>query len=404
MHSSPVSSSERLIHLDVLRGFALLGILVMNIQGFSMPLSAYMNPTTYGDLTGANAIIWSVSNLFADMKFMSLFSMLFGAGIILFVERAMAKEGSAAALHYKRNFWLVIFGLIHAHFIWFGDILFAYGFTAFILFFFRNLKTRGLIIWAIVFLGLASLYNLMAYFAIITGNMPDESIEMIMSFWDPGLEAHAAEIAAYTGTYAEQFAERSKIAIFMQVDNLPSIFLRVGGMMLIGMALYKSGALTGKRTPAFYYKLLMCLPIGVAITAYGQLQNTSNGFSMEYSMFMGIQYNYWGSVLTALGYVAMFNIILEKGLLSGLCNRLAAVGRMAFTNYIMHSLVCTFIFYGIGLGLFGQFSRVEQILLVVTIWAVQLVISPMILRVWRFGPLEWLWRSLTYMKLQPFKR
>ena len=124
---TPVAPGERIRSLDVLRGFAVLGILIMNVQSFSMPGAAYLNPTAWGDLTGINLAVWLAGHVLADQKFLTLFSILFGAGVCLFAERAEARSGRSAAVHYRRMFWLLVFGLAHAYFLWVGDILVPYA-------------------------------------------------------------------------------------------------------------------------------------------------------------------------------------------------------------------------------------------------------------------------------------
>ncbi|NTV51300.1 MAG: hypothetical protein HGA69_00490 [Desulfobulbaceae bacterium] len=148
---SPTSLSERILSLDVLRGIAVLCILIMNIQSFSMIGAAYINPAAYGDLTGINKWVWILSHILASEKFMSIFSMLFGAGIILFTERAIAKERKPSALHYRRMFWLLVFGMLHAYLIWYGDILVAYSLCGMLAFVFRKMKPKKLIIFSSLF-------------------------------------------------------------------------------------------------------------------------------------------------------------------------------------------------------------------------------------------------------------
>ena len=144
--TAPVAPEERIISLDVLRGFAVLGILIMNIQSFSMIMSAYVNPTAYGDLSGLNRLVWTLSHIVADHKFMTIFSILYGAGIVLLTRRAEERGENPGGLHYRRTIWLIIFGLIHAYVFWYGDILFKYGVCALFAFFFRNLQPRRLLI------------------------------------------------------------------------------------------------------------------------------------------------------------------------------------------------------------------------------------------------------------------
>jgi uncharacterized protein len=144
--------------------------------------------------------------------------------------------------------------------------------------------------------------------------------------------------------------------------------------------------------------------IGLPITIYGIQQNIAHDWAIEYSFFLGSQFNYVASVFVSLGWVGGFMWLIKHGLLTWLMRGLEAVGRMAFTNYIMQSVLCTFIFYGHGLGLFGQLERVEMFSVVALVWALELIWSPIWLRYFRFGPLEWLWRSLTYWKRQPMRR
>jgi len=158
--SGPTIQSERILSLDVLRGFAVLGILIMNIQHFSMVGGAYFNPTAYGDLTGLNYLVWLLSHLLADMKFMSIFSMLFGAGIVLMAERMEAGGGKPARIHYRRTAVLLFFGLAHAWLIWTGDILYSYAMCALLVYLFRNKQPKTLIILGVLSVGVASLLSL----------------------------------------------------------------------------------------------------------------------------------------------------------------------------------------------------------------------------------------------------
>jgi len=404
MHSTqPTVQKSRIHHLDILRGFALLGILLMNIQGFAMPGAAYLNPTAWGDFEGANFAVWVFSHVFADSKFMGIFSILFGAGICLFAESAMQKTGSSAGLHYKRNFWLLLFGLVHAHFIWYGDILVSYALCAFWVYWFRNKSPRFLIISSILFLSIATLYSLFVHFAINNNFIPPSAIKEILAFWLPEQSQLQNEIAAYTGSIVEQFQQRSHEAFVLETQVFLSIFLwRAGGMMLLGMALYKKGILSGAKSVTYYsYLTIIGLTLGLSLSSYGVIQNIQHGFEMNYSMFFGNQFNYWGSILTALGYIGLVNLVISKGFAKSLQSRLAAVGQMAFTNYIFHSVSCTFIFYGYGLGYFSELERSIQLLIVILVWVIQLWYSPLWLAKYRFGPLEWAWRSLTYWQRQP---
>jgi uncharacterized protein len=400
--SSP--TTDRIDSLDVLRGFAVLGILVMNIQTFSMPMAAYVNPTAWGSLSGIDAVVWYLSHLLTDQKMMGLFSMLFGAGIILFTERAAGHGKSAAAYHYRRNLWLLIFGAIHAYLLWYGDVLFLYAVCAFMLYPLRNMKPKKLMIVGVIFLSISSMVYLLT--AVGVSTMSDEQIAAeIMSSWSPSAEQLATEIAAYQGNWTSQMSARLPATREMHgfVFFIWGIW-RAAGMMLLGMALYKFGILSAKADDKIYWRLLAAgVLIGLPVIAYGIHWNIRNEWALN-SLFIGSQFNYWASVLVSVGWMAALVLILKKGALTWLTSRLAAVGRMAFSNYIMHTIICGYIFYGHGLGLFSEVERSGQILIVIAIWILQLTMSPIWLRHFRFGPLEWLWRSLTYWQAQPFKR
>lgn len=392
----PTQTKARVQSLDIVRGFALLGILLMNIQSFSMPEAAYLNPTAYGDFNGINWWVWSLSHILVDSKFMAMFSLLFGAGVLLFCEHLEARQGNSFFIHYRRMFWLMIFGLLHAHLIWSGDVLFLYAVCGFWIYFCRNLSVRSLWIFGISLLLVGWGLNAFTQFGL--NYMNAEEIALMKSEWAPSAAQLQAEIDAYTGTWMEQFAIRSEAALFLETFVLIYLMIwRGGGMMLIGMALYKQGVFTGQLSNRTTLRnATLTLVTGFAIVIYGVVYNMGHNFQFEMSQFAGSQFNYIGSVLVAIGYVYLFVWIVQKGFLTGLTRRLAAVGRMAFTNYIAQSVIATTIFYGVGFGLFGTFERWEQLLVVIGIWSIQLIVSPLWLARFRYGPLEAVWRMLTY--------
>ncbi len=400
----PTQEKERIRSLDILRGIAVLGILVMNIQSFSMISQAYMNPTAYGDLTGLNKWVFIFGDVFFNLKFMGLFSIMFGAGIILITDKAIEKTGRSAGLHYRRNFWLLLIGLAHAHLIWYGDILVPYALCGFILYLFRKKKPRTLLILGLVVLAIGSLLYIFNGFSL--PYMPEEAVNGIRTNWVATPEMIQKEIDGYTGTYAEQTAVRSHSALMMETNIFLFYFLwRVGGLMLIGMALYKWGVLDAKRSRDFYRRgFLWSIIPGLLIVIYGNIQNFEHNWEFEYSMFLGSQFNYWGSLLLVFAYICLVMLFVQSSILNRLKVRLAAVGRMALTNYLLQSIICMLIFYGIGLGLFGQVSRSNQLLIVLIIWIIQLLYSKPWLERYYFGPFEWFWRSLNYLRWQPLRK
>ena len=402
--AAPVAAGERIVSLDVLRGVAILGILLMNIQGFSMIEAAYLNPTAYGDLTGVNRLVWTLSHLFADLKFISIFSMLFGAGIVLFSKRLEAAGRRPASLHYRRVFWLLVIGLAHGFLLWYGDILTAYALVALVAFLFRKVRPLPLLIVGLVVVSVSSLLYLLG--AASMPYAPPEAFETISYFWQPSAEAVADEVAAYRGSWIEQMSHRmpSMIASLTIVFWMNFVW-RVGGLMLVGMALFKWGVLSAERSRRFYAALATVgLAVGFPLIGLGIVRRFASGWSIEYAFFNGAQYNYWGSLFVALAYVGLVMLWVRSRPLGRLGRAFAAAGRMAFTNYLMQTVICTTIFYGHGFGLFGSMERSGQILIVFAVWVFQLWFSTVWLERFRFGPVEWLWRTLTYLKPPPMRR
>lgn len=399
-----MKDDNRIESLDVIRGFAILGILIMNIQSFSMPGPAYLNPMAYGDMTGSNRWVWIISHVFADSKFMSLFSMLFGASILLITDNAEKKLGSSIGMHYRRNFWLLVIGLFHAYVMWQGDILTPYAVIAFLVYPMRKMKVRSLLIVGTLLFSVSSILYLFTGMSIQYMSATD--LAGLMSGWQPTLNQIQLEIAAFTGTFSQQMEARVEETVMMHTTVFLILFLwRISGLMLIGMALYKSGFFQGGFSKAFYTRTMAIAGIvGFSLVGYGVVQNFAHQWSLEYSMFIGSQFNYWGSLGVAIAYVAIKNLIIKSGALIAIRIRLTAVGRMALTNYLSQTMIATFVFYGFGLGLFGQIDRTGQLLIVLGVWSFQLIISPIWLRHFYYGPFEWLWRSLSQGKWQQFKK
>jgi uncharacterized protein len=223
--------------------------------------------------------------------------------------------------------------------------------------------------------------------------------------FQPGEEAIAQEIAAYQGGWWGQMVHRVPAALGFQTSAfLLMILWRTSGLMLIGMALFKWEILTAKASKKLYWNFLIIgTGIGLVLVFGGWFANFQHNWDFEYSMFRGQHFNYWGSLFLSAGYLGGIMLICRSGKFSFLTRPLAAVGRMAFTNYIMQTIICIFLFYGYGFGLFGKVDRIWQLLIVVIIYVFQLWISQLWLKHFRFGPLEWLWRSLTYGKMQKLR-
>jgi len=424
---APVTEAERLVAIDTLRGVAVLGILVMNIYAFAMPLAAYQNPLAYGGTEWYNLGTWFFTHIFFDQKFMSIFSMLFGAGLVMMMTRAEARGSKYATIWYRRNFWLLLIGAAHGYLIWMGDILYHYAFLGLLIYPLRHRSPRALIITGCALLAFGMLMGfaggnqmlkLQSSSAEIlrlqeAGEALSEEQAATLAQWKsmamfmkPPDEQVLADMAGYTGDYIGIVKHRLPTVQMMETQALIGFVIwRVGGLMLIGMALMKLGILSGERPDIFYRRMMITgYGLGLPIVLYSAWSLQAHQWDMTYMLRTGGQANYIASILIALGHISLVMLIVRSGTIRGLMERFAAVGRMAFSNYLMHSIILTTVFYGYGFGLYGQVPRAWQMLFVVALLGLQLWLSPLWLRHFRFGPAEWLWRSLTYWRRQPMRR
>jgi len=398
--AEPMALQSRLLNIDIIRGIALLGILLMNIQAFSMNFSAYSNPTAFGDLTGVNFYVYYLSHLFADQKFMTIFSILFGVGIVLMAENIERKGGSPGKVHYKRMFILAVFGMMHAYLLWFGDILFPYAIAGMIAYTVRKKSVKFLLITAFLSIGFCSL--VMFLISLIIPMMEPADLKTMLAVWAPTQEVIDKDILVNQASWLGQMEHRNFMASKMQTNVLFYLF-RIVGLMMIGMAMFKLDFF-GKRfsNKALTISALITLALGLFLIITGNQANFASGWPIE-SMLAGVQYNYWGSILLAYSYMSLLIVFCRSSALMKLKSLLANVGKMALTNYLSHTLICGFIFYGWGLGLYGTVDRSEMLLVVLGVWIFQLFFSSFWMARFQYGPFEWLWRSMTYGKRQPLK-
>jgi uncharacterized protein len=404
----------RIATLDILRGVAVMGILAMNIIAFAMPFQAYMNPTAYGLESQADLGSWLFSLIFIDGKMRGLFSFLFGASTLLVIERARASGQSPARVHYARMLWLLVFGLIHFYFIWFGDILVAYALTGLILFFFRNLSVRALIIWGIALIfvqcflmaGGAWQINQLAE-AAAAAHPSAETIEGYRSFQEGFAPLHGQELASklalFQGPWTGLVHER---LIVRGLEPFMSLFFFVWetlAYMLFGMAALKSGFFRGIWPVARYRRwAFVCLIIAIpAYTLIAWLLIRAD-FSVPMVFTLVLAAPTPIRPIMVIGIAALIILFTRRG--GWLVERIAAAGRAAFTNYLGTSIVMTTIFYGYGLGWYGQLSRIELWLPVIAAWAIMLLWSKPWLDRFRYGPFEWLWRSLARGRFQAMRK
>ena len=403
-HSTPISVKERIVSLDVLRGVAILGILLMNVVTFGMVLGAYEDPSVYNDTEGVDWYVWLTLHVFADNKFMSIFSILFGAGICIFMERATEKANDAWGLQISRMGWLLVIALVHAYLIWFGDILFAYSLCGVFIAFFRKCKPWTLVMLGVV-MGIIMPIAINVLFHWSVQFWPPESQNEMTSAAELMSVENQAETAAYLGSYWDQLKHRAVISIFMQVFLFPFyLFWRGAGLMFIGMALYKWGILSGRQSKEFYAGMLFFgLLLGIPLVLAGVYFKVQSGFDPILGRFLHTNWNIVGAVFIAFAWIALALLFCKAGIWHGLQKSLAAVGRMALTNYIMQSILGTWFFYGFGLGYYGSLERWQMLFVVVGIWFFQIVFSLFWLKHFKFGPLEWLWRCATYMQIQKIR-
>ena len=415
---------DRIETLDFIRGVALFGILLMNITGFGLP-NAYTNPMNAGGATGLNLVAWMITEIGFEGTQRALFSMLFGASVILFTSRLEAEgRTDVGDIYVRRNLWLIGFGMVNAWvLLWEGDILYAYGVTALFVFAFRKMKARHLLAIGAATLIANAAWN--AHDALDTigkyepyrqavaarahGARLSEAQLAAISAWEEERgnykatpDAQKESILGHRGGYLSALWTIAPDNMWVQSRGLYRYFFDVFSMMLIGMALFRLGVLTLERPTRLYLAMLLLgYGIGLTVNTLETRWIIDHGFSAIAFAQVSVSYDL-GRLAMAVGHLGALLLFVRSGIFPWLRRSLAAVGRMAVTNYLTHSLVCLILF--ILLGWFGALERHQLYYIVFAICAVQLVVSPLWLRHFRFGPVEWLWRSLTYMKWQPMRR
>ena len=390
--------------LDMLRGFAILGILVMNIQAFAMPWPAYANPYAFGSMDGLHGWVYYISHVFFDGKFYSLFAMMFGAGLALLAERSLQTDRSATAHHYRRMLFLGLVGLLHGFFIWYGDILFIYAVCGSVAWLFLRRRTRTLFVVALLFLLTPLLISLLTAWSM--AHWPDELLVEMAQWWGPNSPAIAEDLAAYTGAYSDQLPVRAEVYLSIISWSMGlHVFWHATGLMLLGMVLYRLGMMTAEWSRrAYLLTLLLGLGLGLLLVLWGLLQIEAQNWRFPWTKFVGRQYNNTAAPLMSLAYLAMIMLLYQMGRARLIQQGLQAVGKTALSNYLLQSLVCTLIFYGHGLGLFGEVSRGWQAAIVPGIWLGQIGLSLWWLRHFRHGPVEWLGRCFSRLEAPAFRR
>ncbi len=413
--AEPVASAPaRIATLDIVRGVAVMGILAMNIVAFAMPFQAYMNPTAFGLESRADLGSWLFSFIFIDGKMRGLFSFLFGASTLLVIERARAAGESPARVHYARMFWLLIFGLGHYYFVWYGDILASYAMTGLLLFLFRDLSVRALVIWGIALIVVQCLlmaggaWQVNQLAAAVEAARPDPAAvesyrEFLEAFGPIQGRALVENMAFYHGPWTGLVHERLIEHGLEPFTGLMFFLAETLAYMLFGMAALKSGFLRGDWAPARYRTwALLCFTLAIPAYAVIAWLLIRADFSVPMVFTMVLTATTPVRPLMILAIAATIILLTRNG--GWLVDRIAAAGRAAFTNYLGTSLLMTTLFYGYGLGLYGQLSRIELWLPVVAAWLIMLLWSKPWLDRFRYGPFEWLWRALARGRLEPMRK
>jgi uncharacterized protein len=407
---APVQQTERVQIVDILRGFALFGILLVNMAYFSQPFQTAVFPIDPGTPWYDKAAAWLVKFL-GEGKFYTLFSMLFGLGLTLLMSRIEARGGRFVPLYLRRLLVLLGFGLVHAFLIWIGDILILYALIGFLLILYRKAKPRTLLIWVVILIALPIIFTTAVTGLVELGRSVPEGAEQIeIAFAEVEVGFVADLERAYrvypVGTFAEITEQRIYDYTSIFGYSIMSAF-SILAMFLVGVYFGKRQLFQNLETnrPFFTKLLLAGLLIGIPANLYyatraGSLSQLD--VSWETLLLQAAQMI--GTPLLSLAYVSAFSLLALSPVWGQRLQVLAPVGQMALSNYLTHSIVCTTIFYGYGLGLFGQMGMAVGIGLTFVIYLLQIPISHWWMKRFKYGPAEWLWRSLTYLKPQPMRR
>ena len=401
---------QRIDSLDVLRGLALLGLPLMNLVAFSMPFMAYSTPQAFHGDNGLNHFWFSLFYVLADQKFMGLFSILFGAGIALLYEKFNTENKEkprGGGTIYIRLFVLLFFGYLHMTYLWSGDVLMIYAAWGMVLFPFVGASVKGLTTWFVVFYALVILFSLFGMS--LNPEALSEEVQQQLMFW---LIPTAEQIELITQVYRGSMDDIVTFESTLTVDGKPmddsvvwllfmeacSGIFRAGAMIAFGFLLYKNGFLTGSWSTQRYKQIaIFGISVGIVISTAGLLYNYNHDYSDPFKYFgIGSTVIIVSSPFMILGYIALVHCLLKGEVLSRWSKPVANVGRMALTMYLMQSFIGVFIFWGVGLGWFASVDRTGLVIIAIGIGALQLSLATLWLKLFAYGPTEWLWRCLTY--------
>jgi uncharacterized protein len=415
MSKDDSDATPRYHGLDILRGFAVMGILFMNIVAFAMPEIAYISPASYGGNTGPDFAAWLLSFILVDGKMRGIFSLLFGASMMLIITNAREKQMEPGKVHYRRMIWLCIFGLLHFYLIWWGDILFLYAVSGSLAYLFHHLSPKKLIKWALIIYAAGFLLMFTAMGAMLflesAAKAPGADKEIVAEYntliADLGGDRQkiAKDVALHKGSYLGIVRSKLRDGWVERVTSTLLIMLETLPLMLIGMALLQNGFLLGQASMASYRKwAVWCISIGAILTCACAYFLYAHNFDLLLTTAVQMAVTIPMRLMMTVGYVAALVMLTCKYQSSTFMIRVAATGRAAFTNYLGTSIVMTTIFYGYGLGLYGDIGRAQLYWFVLGGCALMLIWSKPWLERFHYGPMEWLWRSLARWEMQPMRR
>lgn len=430
----PVDTADRLQTIDMIRGVALLGILMMNIPGFGIHWSVYPQ-ILKGARNNADFITLEVVDVFFSGTMRGLFSMLFGAGMLLFTMNKKETPGgiTVTEYYYRRLLWLVLFGVFNAYvLLWTGDILFFYGLCGMLLYPFRKLAPKWLFIIGLACMSIGMFKSTFWYsetraqrlayneaVAAEKGKKPlTDKQKEAKAAWQqieeqrnkPDTAMIGTQIrtmhAGYSTIFMEFISRNSGDEIWGMYHGLWDMIM----MMFIGMALFMWGFFTNRlSTNTYILTLLFGYGLGIPISyiffhtggvwSFLHFGAYLDEFKVSHNVLYDIR-----RLLLCLGHASLLLLIYRSKVVPWLMNALSKVGQMAFTNYLMQSIICTLYFNGYGFDKYNNLRYYQLYYVVFAVWIFQLIVSPIWLRYFRFGPFEWLWRSLTYWQLQPMKK
>jgi uncharacterized protein len=400
---NPISSQERIEILDVLRGLAICGILIGNMQWFSG--YGFMPSALAEQSPQVDRFTHFLVHFFIEGKFYSIFSFLFGFGFALQINRAEERGDMKASIFKRRLFWLLVIGLLHAYLLWAGDILSIYAVMGFVLILFRRKTTESLIKWAVVLMVIPIVSYILLYI-LFAAFVPPQAIASFeagqIDFWNEAVKKVSQ------GSYLQIVADFNlnyivgRYAGLIFEMRLPKIL----AMFLLGFYAYRCGFFQNLSSHQPFIRRVLVFGLALGIignVAFAALAGKEAVLPPTPAGIAGVVSYAFGVPALALGYIALVATSWQKAIWRRMFAFLAPVGRMALTNYLLQTVICVLIFYGYGFGQFGKLGATTATLIAVSIFLFQVLLSTLWLSYFSYGPTEWIWRQLTYRKRLPIR-